>query len=275
METNKLRSEIIRDSARIFDLNILTSLQKGSPSYCETYLAERIVHMQKKQNIALETSRHIENLRGMQAVLQDCVNGKRLTSRGQKKRFIDLICHPNHGIPVYVVKRQYVLLKSHDVNLDLFFKDFFSDEENQAHSSLSNDEIDYMIDSLDTAWDKKVMKVVLGTGHCKKQNSELGIGLRVSKYRRQVLSTIEAKKELRLKAKAVVLEDLTTRIGKIEKNISCQKNKLEIKSKIWSQSKLDELAEQIDDLEERKKTYEKYVHEKDNSKSFAEMVSRK
>ena len=307
---NKLRSET-RNSSVVFDLNVLSSQQKGSPSYCESYLAERIFDMEKKENISLETSRHIENLKGMQAVLQVLManvdlQGKTyktlrlsymefneafalflsynttattamLSDRGQRKMFIDLICHPIYGIPVYVVKKQYLLLKSSDVDLDLFFEDFFSDERNQADNGLSPDEINDVIDSLDTAWDKKAVKVLLAAGHSNRQNVELGIGSRVSRYRRQVLTTIEAKKELRLKAKDFVLEDLTSRMGNIEKSISSQKNKLDTKSEMWSPCKLDELAEKIDDLQERKRTYEKYVSEKDNSiaKGFKEMVSRK
>ncbi len=183
--------------------------------------------MEKKENISLETSRHIENLKGMQAVLQvlmanvdlrlsyiefneafalflsynTTATTAMLSNRGQRKMFIDLICHPNYGIPVYVVKKQYLLLKSNDVDLDLFFEDFFSDERNQADNGISPEEINDVIDSLDTAWDKKAVKVLLAAGHSNRRNVELGIGSRVSRYRRQVLTTIEAKKELRLKAK--------------------------------------------------------------------------
>ena len=182
---NKLQSEI-RDSAGILDVDVLNSLQPGSPSYCETYLAERIMHFQNKDHISLETSRHVENLRGLEAILQVLMTnvdlpGKTqktvrlsymnfdeafalflsfnsvaipsmLRDRGQRKRFINLIYHPNHGIPVYVVKRKYLLLKSNDVDLDIFLEEYISVEESQAHNtdSLMPGEIDDIIESLDT-----------------------------------------------------------------------------------------------------------------------------
>ena len=73
---------------------------------------------------------------------------------------------------------------------------------------------------------------MLGVGRSKRRSSELGIGSRVTKYRRHVLNTIEAKKEVRLKARTAVVDDLRKRIDKIEKKIRSEKTKLENKAKL-------------------------------------------
>lgn len=52
----------------------------------------------------------------------DAVNGM-LADRHKKKMFTDLICHPKYGLPVYVVQNQYIVLRSGEVDLDLFLEE--------------------------------------------------------------------------------------------------------------------------------------------------------
>lgn len=298
---NKLRSAV-RKSSKLSE-QLQSSLQTLSSLDCERYLSERIEYLSQTK-FSLETSHHVDNLKGLRAVLAILManiplSGKEvrlsfmdfdeafslflsyrplsvkslLKDRHQKKRFTDLMCHPSHGIPVYIVKQKYLLLMSSDVDLDLFFEHLFKDPEVGA-DKLSSGDIQDMLESLDTAWDKKVMKVVLGDSLSKSEQQKLGIGSRVNKYHKQVMKTIQSKKVVRDEAKAAVMEDLKTRIRKIEKCIWNERQKLEKVSQFWTKSQLDELEEKIEDLEEKQHRFQEIVEHSD-SKSFKEMVSRK
>ena len=59
---------------------------------------------------------------------------------------------------MYVVKKQYLLLRTNEVDLDLFIQDIINDNEDKE-TTLSPDAIKDILDSLDTSWDKKVLKV--------------------------------------------------------------------------------------------------------------------
>ena len=54
-----------------------------------------------------------------------------LADRNRKKIFQDFVLHPKHGIPVYVVKKQYLLLRTNEVDLDLFIQDVINNNEDK------------------------------------------------------------------------------------------------------------------------------------------------
>ena len=149
----------------------------------------------------------------------------------------------------------------------------FKDPEEDA-DKFSSDDIQDILESLDTAWVRKVVKVVLGDNLSKSEQQKLGIGSRVNEYHKQVLKTIKLKKVVRDEAKFAVTDDLQSRIKKIEKCIWNERQKLEKKSQFWTKTQLDELEEKIEDLEEKKHRFQEIVEHSD-SKSFKEVVSRK
>ena len=264
---NKVRSAV-RKNSRLSE-QVQASLQKLSSTDCEKYLSQRIEYLSQTKLSSEETSYHVDNLKGLRAVLEILManiplSGKEvrlsfvefdealsvfmsyhplsvksgLKDRHQRKRFTDLMCHPSHGIPVYIVQRKYLLLISSDVDLDLFFEHMFKDPEEDA-DKFSSDDIQDILESLDTAWDRKVMKVVLGDNLSKSERQKLGIGSRVNKYHKQVLKTIKSKKVVWDEAKFAVTDDLQTRIKKIEKCIWNEIQKLEKKSQCWTKTQLD------------------------------------
>ena len=86
-----------------------------------------------------------------------------LTERNRKKTFQDFVLHAKHGIPVYVVKNQYLLLWTMKLTFTSFIEDIVNDnkEMETANPTLSPDVIIDILDSPDTSWDKKVLKVVI------------------------------------------------------------------------------------------------------------------
>jgi hypothetical protein len=157
---NKMRTEV-RKYSNVSE-HITISLQTNSPDMCEEYLSERITFFERKENLGVETSSHISNLKGLCAILQVLmanidlpgrtirysflnfneafslfmsyhpnVTEAVLTDRNCKKIFQDFVLHPKHGIPVYVVKKQYLLLRTNEVDLDLFIQDIINNNKDK------------------------------------------------------------------------------------------------------------------------------------------------
>jgi hypothetical protein len=130
---NTLRSKIQEDSK--VSEHVRVSLQVYAPNDSEAYLSERISHLEKEPDSSHENQAHVENLKGLRAVLQTLManieiadktvrlsymnfdealalflshrsNAQRSlpTDRHQKKMFMDLLCHPKNGLPVILYR---------------------------------------------------------------------------------------------------------------------------------------------------------------------------
>ena len=292
---------------------LTTSLQKRDPQECEEYLTSRIdkfqedIDKQKREGITILSSErhsHLANLRGLRGVLQDLManiefRGKEvrlsymkfdeafsyfmsfrseavpslLVDRHQRKIFVDLICNETHGIPVYILKRNYIVLKTNNTDLELLFEELLEDRELRTVGLSAND-IKDMLDSLDSQWDKKVFKVALGAKLTKTEQMSLGLGSRVAKYKKDVYDVITAKKELQAEAESAVVQNLQRKVANMEKSITSLSEKLSKKSKFWNTEQLGELQEELEDMEEKKVKLVNTTQDK-NSKPFKQMVSRK
>ncbi len=68
--------------------------------------------------------------------------------------------------------------------------------------------IDEHAELQDSAWDKKVLKVVLGATRSRNQLQELGIGSYIQQYTKSVLETIQEKRQLKMMHINLLLEIL-------------------------------------------------------------------
>ena len=95
-----------------------------------------------------------------------------------KKVFEDLLlCHLKSGSPVYIVANKFVILKSRDIDLELLLEELISSSYNkepheQSRLNVTKAFVDDLLDSMDTSWDKKVLKALLFATRSK---HELGI----------------------------------------------------------------------------------------------------
>ena len=140
---------------------------------------------------------HRNNLRGLRAILQQllCITsaGNRsvrfsyiqfdkafalflsfhpgltaesLKDTNRQKVFKELLRHPKHRLSVYVISSKYILLRSSDVDLELFIEDIVSSNDNSEVEAsqiiISRNLLQDMFNIMDSAWDKKVLKVALG-----------------------------------------------------------------------------------------------------------------
>jgi hypothetical protein len=89
-----------------------------------------------------------------------------------------------------------------------------------------------------------------------------------------VLETIEAWKKVKAKAEIGVMDDLQEKVNKVENSILNMEEKVRKKEKFWNKTKLDELKEHIEDLQDKKETFLKLLNG-ENEKGLKEMMSRK
>ena len=178
-----------------------------------------------KSSSAHENQAHSQNLKGLRAILQILLSHvelscktvqqsfvkfdeafalflsfhensvrEMLVDRQRKKNFIDLLCHPKYGLPVYIVQNQYILLRSGEVDLDLFLQEISKPTDRIGEDKFSAIQVKDILQSLDTTWDKKVCKAILGENLTKLEQVEAGLGSRIKKYKSDVLATIEERK---------------------------------------------------------------------------------
>eukprot|EP00794_Sanderia_malayensis_P008470 gene8470-9377_t len=298
---NILRSKI-HECSRVSEY-IRVSLQTCHILKCEDILTERITYVEQKLSSTHENQAHSQSLKGLRAILQillanvefsgktlrhsflkfddafalflsfkvDAVN-EMLADRHQKKMLTDHICHPKYGIPVYVVQNQYIVLRSGEVDLDLFLEEIIKPTDRLGGDTFSATQVKDMLQCLDTAWDKKVCKVILGENLTKNDQMETGLGSRVNKYRLDVIATIDKRKALKLKAEDVVKIELQNMLQQIEH--ATLKEVVSLQRSFMSKEQKEEVTEKIEDLEERKFNLQEILEQK-NMKGFQQMVNRK
>ena len=193
LNINKVRSAIRRDSR--LTKNVVGSLQTCKLDENEHLLTKNINAIDEHAE-SPEVMAHRYNLRGLCAMLQQllCITsaGNRsvrfsyiqfyeafavflsfhpgltaesLKDTNRQKVFKELLCHPKHGLSVYVSSK-YILLRSSDVDLELFIEDIVSSNDNSEVEAsqiiISRNLLQDMFNIMDSAWDKKVLKVALG-----------------------------------------------------------------------------------------------------------------
>ena len=85
------------------------------------------------------------------------------TDRHCKKVFKDLLCHPKSGLPVYSIANKFGVLKSRDIDPELFLEELISISYNkkphkESRLNVTKELVDDLLESMDTSWDKKVLK---------------------------------------------------------------------------------------------------------------------
>ena len=94
-------------------------------------------------------------------------------------KITELLCitYPVHGLCIYIIKtpeREVILLRPDDIDLERFFETLFLKEDNKDEV-FNKDLLDKMFKSMDTEWDNKVLRVILGLSRSRAEIDKLGI----------------------------------------------------------------------------------------------------
>ena len=107
--------------------------------------------------------------------------------KSERRHFKELLCHPRHGLCIDVVTRpkpttdnrknvKYIVLRPDNFHLELFYQTLCGpvDDSNEV---LNKELLRKLFKSMDTEWDRKILRVVLSLSRTRKQIDELGMSL--------------------------------------------------------------------------------------------------
>ena len=309
---NQKRSEIRHFSAE--SKNVLRSLQTCS---IRENLSVIENHIRKRQG----NPELLDHLRGLKAVLQELlastveVNGteriksfmsfeeaftlflgytKYATAMTQKsvterKRFRELLCHPDFGLCIYLVTirdfrgvyiKELIVLRPDEAD----FGGFLEEITNPNHisnaagkNSLSRDLIQTLISNMDSEWDKKVLRFVIITGRSRKEISNLGFdGDNVTSLTEEVLRIAQERENASIAAHDMVNLRLREKIKNLEEKISFKTKYLSVKCVNFTEDQQKDVEEEIQILQEQKESLEKLtrLNSLEDKQKINQMVRR-
>ena len=154
----------------------------------------------------------------------------------------------------------FVVLRSDNVDMEQFIEDFISllSERDTSEDRLSLDAklCTDLLNSMDSKWDKNVVRVLIGSTRSRKEIAKLGIDSHnIAILTDKVLSIVNERKNAELAATDMVKLRLGEQIKDVDCRINQKEKMMKQKSLDWEKFQLEELGEEIDSLKERKKNW--------------------
>ena len=204
-----------KNGARSFIRSHLNQNQVVLKSLQSCKLSDNLSGLETKiKNISWDTS-FAEHLRGLRAILDcllakvNCVDGSTRvvsyidfgeafnlyksysslrqigsaniqTLYDQRKRFKELLLHPEFGLCVYVISfrsNHWITLRSDDLDFEEFFIELIekANEGSTNRFDLNKENFQNLYKALDTEWDRKIVRVILGENRSRSELDSLGI----------------------------------------------------------------------------------------------------
>ena len=183
------------------------------------------------------------------------------TTSSDRKSFKELLCHPEYGLCVYIVyvdkaDRYYIVLRSDDVDMAHFIEELLqvgvTGNVSRERVTLNNETVHALINSMDSEWDRKVARVLIGANRSNKELNQLGISIEnINKSTEEVISIAIEIQNSQLAAEDILMLHYSDKKEKIEKKIEENKARLEKKQSEWSHVQLMDLQDSIDVLQEQ------------------------
>ena len=185
-----------------------------------------------------------------------CHGGGNVQIYDQRKRFKELLLHPEFGLCVYVIafeSKQWIILRSDDLDLEEFFKELLQEREADKKSpnrfDLNKENFQNLYKALDTEWDRKIVRVLFGANRSRSELDSLGIDSdSICQDQQNVFDYLDQLDEIEKEAQSAVDEELSRRISKKEKIIGKKETLVSSKQNIWSDTQLQEAMEDINEL---------------------------
>eukprot|EP00794_Sanderia_malayensis_P001530 gene1530-1693_t len=274
---NEVRS-FIRSNARKTN-NVLTSLQ-------ECRLEDNLEVLESKIQKLSAGSKLWEHLRGLRAVLDSllsnvfhgdgsvtvnsfmdfdeafqlylayCTDGSKYMNDGDhKKRFKELLLHPNFGLCVYVAtffnEKQFVVLRPDGFDLEDFFSILLEKDPVLLGNrvELNKDNVKKLYGTLDSEWDKRVVRVILGATRTRSQLDEIGIDSDlILSDKEAVFKYIQEQEKIEEESERIVCEEINKKIVSKEKILDEKIKLCAGKANMWGKEQLEEGEQEIAEL---------------------------
>lgn len=185
----------------------------------------------------------------------DYVPGTRTTNDTQ--RFQHALLHPKYGLSVYLFNPirgdgGYIIAKSNEIDLSAFLV-CFGDEISEVtpkekRLELNRENIQSLLNSMDSEWDKKVARVILGATHSLIELNGLGIDSNtIDILTNQVINISKECENAYIAANDLVILNLKEQIDKAEAQALNQQHILEMKKSDWPEERILEMQEKLQD----------------------------
>ena len=187
------------------------------------------------------------------------------------------------GLCVYVIMDKFVVLGSDDIDMEEFVEAFIlylksaettrQEERIQLDSKLLSD----ILHSVDSEWDKNIVRVLIGSTRSRQGITNLGIDSHnIAELTNKVISIVNERGNAILTATDMVNLRLEDKIKSVDNQIIQKQRMVKQKGLDWEKYQLDELEEETDSLAERKKSLEDLKNSTSKSKKtlFDQMIRR-
>lgn len=203
-------------------------------------------------------------------------------SCSDKQAFRDKLLDPDHGLPVYVITKPisckvFVVLKNGS-GMEKFLVDFTNvltsdtSYEREGHP-IDKDTLTILLKSMDTEYDRNVLRTVMALCHTRPELYDLGID--PSTARRRIKNIIETANECENALAAgedLVRLHLLNKQEQIQSQLKEVNSTLDKKRDIWPEKRVNDLEESKERFEERLSEIENLLEKGD--KSAVEKVRR-
>ena len=183
-----------------------------------------------------------------------------LEMKHEKKRFKELICHPQYGLCVYVIMDKFVVLRSDDIDMEESVEAFIlylksgETTRQEERIQLDNKLLSDILHSMDSEWDKNIVRVLIGSTRSRQEITNLGIDSHnIAQVTNKVISIVNERGNAILTATYMVNLRLEDKIKSVDNQIIQKQRMVRQKGLDWEKYQSDELEEKIDSLAERKK----------------------
>ena len=172
-------------------------------------------------------------------------------SKNIKKEFRNLLLHPTFGLCVYIVKqpfKRYIILRPDDIYIGSVLSVLTDKEEDveQLEKRIVKD----LLSSMDTEWDKKVLRYILSKLFSYRKYESLGMDKHdIKRNKIQVEDFLNEMDNIEAEASANVIDNLKKKRDRLSKQLSrCQSLLLEKRRK-WTRKQIEEKEEESSAIE--------------------------
>ena len=185
-----------------------------------------------------------------------------LKLKERKEHFRYLLCHPNHpnfGLSVYMVNNEYLLLRPSDCDLELFLEEFVQlirndntdDQNSRLRLDLTNNFMEELFSTVDSEWDKKIIRVLIGSTRSRVEIEKLGLKSDgIARETEYVQEVIKERLNTKYAAEDMVKLRLNSKLEKTKSSVETKEQILGLKKLGWTKPQLYDLEEEIEDLKD-------------------------
>ena len=173
--------------------------------------------------------------------------------RNYKQSFKEFICHPKYGLCIYIYENT-IILRPDDIDLDKFF--ILQHANRSAEEAVGSksprldlfENMERILKSLDSEWDRKVMKVVVGAFCTRKELKELGIrNDDIKEMTDSVLCVIAKSEEMVETAEEEVMKKLDNQISRCNEKLSKLQQRMENQALDFTNLQFNEIQDDAND----------------------------